>query len=104
VSQPDETRPDEPHGTDGNEDEIAPTPFDNPFFLPVVLIGFAIWLGYDGFLNERFIADHQEPSKLWVVTFNQWGAVFCVVLAAYFGRKALKERRAGRRDEPRSES
>jgi hypothetical protein len=106
VGGPEETR-ERPQGTEGGEaEEVAPTPFDNPFFLPVVLIGFALWLGYDGFLNEKFIADHQQPDQLWVIAFNQWGAAVCGALAAYFSWKALRERRAareaGRSSEPRS--
>ena len=51
------------------EEEIAPTPFDNPFFLPVVLVGMTLWLGYDGFLNQEFIASH-TGDEAWVVGFN----------------------------------
>ena len=35
------------------DEEIAPTPFDNPFFLPVILVGFAIWFIYDGWFNPN---------------------------------------------------
>jgi hypothetical protein len=86
VSQPDETRPDDRHGSDGNEDGVAPTPFDNPFFLPVVLLGFAIWFIYDGWFN---------PEMEWI-KFNRGGAIVTSVLGAYFAWRAVKERRAGR--------
>ena len=37
-----------------------PTPFDHPFFLPVLLLAGAIWFGYDGFINV-------DPEILWGV-------------------------------------
>jgi hypothetical protein len=86
VSQPEETRPDDTHGSEAGEDEIAPTPFDNPFFLPVVLLGFAIWFIYDGWFN---------PEMEWI-KFNRGGAVVTSVLGAYFIWKAVRERRAAR--------
>jgi hypothetical protein len=79
------------------EEEVAGTPFDNPFFLPVILAAFALWLGYDGFLNAEFIASHEAPDQRWVIAFNQWGAGVCALAAAWFGRKAVLERRAERK-------
>jgi hypothetical protein len=48
---------------EAEDDEVAPTPFDNPFFLPVILIGFAIWFIYDGWFN---------PDMEWI-KFNRTG-------------------------------
>jgi hypothetical protein len=85
VGGPDETR-DRPQAAEGSdaEEEVAPTPFDNPFFLPVVLVGFAIWFVYDGWFN---------PEMEWI-RFNRGGALVTSLLAAYFIWKALRERRA----------
>jgi hypothetical protein len=80
VAQPDDTR-NQPE--EGDEDEVAPTPFDNPFFLPVILIGFAIWFIYDGWFN---------PDMEWI-RFNRSGAVITSVLGAYYTWRALQERR-----------
>lgn len=69
------------------EDEDAPasTPFDNPFFLPVVLLGFAVWFTYDGWFN---------PEMEWV-KFNRVGALVTWALGLFFGVRAVRERRAG---------
>jgi hypothetical protein len=80
VSQPD-TDPKPPSEED---EEVAPTPFDNPFFLPVILVGFAIWFTYDGWFN---------PDMEWI-KFNRVGAVITAVLGGYYTWRALKERRA----------
>jgi hypothetical protein len=93
VSQPEDAQPPKP--TEG-EEEIAPTPFDNPFFLPVVLIGMTLWLGYDGFLNKEFIESH-TGDEAWVVGFNRWGALVVGLLAAWFTFRAIRERSSGGR-------
>ncbi|MBW2293788.1 MAG: hypothetical protein JRG94_15960, partial [Deltaproteobacteria bacterium] len=33
-------------------EEQAPTPFDHPLFLPVLLSGLTLWFGYDGWINQ----------------------------------------------------
>jgi hypothetical protein len=48
----------------------APTPFDHPFFLPAVCIGFTVWFGYDTYIH---------PMEEYM-DFNFYG--FRVVLAA----------------------
>lgn len=82
------TQPDEPRSQAGPEedDEVAPTPFDNPFFLPVILLGFAVWFIYDGWFN---------PEMEWI-KFNRGGAVVTTVLGAYYTWRAVQERRAGK--------
>ena len=80
VSQPD-AEPKRPSEED--EEEVAPTPFDNPFFLPVILLGFAIWFIYDGWFN---------PDMEWI-KFNRTGAVITSVLGAYYTWRAVQERR-----------
>ena len=73
-----------PPGPDGADDrEAASTPFDNPFFLPVLLWAFTAWFGYDGWFN---------PSMEWV-RFNRWGFAVAGVLAVYYTVRGLRERR-----------
>ena len=81
MSQPDA----EPTPPSEEGEEIAPTPFDNPFFLPVILVGFAIWFTYDGWFN---------PNMEWL-KFNRVGAVITAILGSYYTWRALRERRAG---------
>jgi hypothetical protein len=76
--------------SDENErEETVRTPFDNPFFLPVLLWIFAVWFGYDAFFN---VDEHmQEPFTLW---FNRIGFPVVLLLAIHFTIKGLRERRA----------
>ena len=66
-------------------EERASTPFDHPFFLPALLIGFTLWFGYDGWLNADF-----DPQ--WV-GFNRWGFFVLLALAAYFTIQTVREMR-----------
>jgi hypothetical protein len=66
-----------------SDEEYAPTPFDNPFFLPVLLIGFTIWFTYDGWFN----------AEMEWIKFNRIGAGICLLLAIWFTAKAIRERR-----------
>ena len=68
------------------EEEFAPTPFDGPWFMPVVLVGATLWFAYDGFLNP----DPDMQEWWW---FNQGGCVVLGLLAAFSIRRALRERR-----------
>ena len=81
-----ERKPSEPGG--GELEERATTPFDHPFFLPVLLIAFTIWFGYDGWLNADF-----DPQ--WI-SFNRWGFCILLPLAVYFTTQAVREKRRGR--------
>ena len=76
------------------EEEIASTPFDNPFFLPLLLFGFALWLLYDGFLNQDFIQRNLDEGDTFAIAFNQWGGPILLVLAVWFTFRAIRERRA----------
>jgi membrane associated rhomboid family serine protease len=67
-----------------SDEEHASTPFDNPFFLPVLLVGFSIWFIYDGWFN---------PEMEWI-KFNRIGGAVCSLLAIWFTVKTLRERRA----------
>jgi hypothetical protein len=72
------------------EGEPASTPFDNPFFLPVLLWAFAAWFGYDIVTNAEA---YQNNPK-----FNEYGLVIMGVLALYFTWSAVKEKRAKSED------
>jgi hypothetical protein len=69
---------------DEDDEEYAPTPFDNPFFLPVILLAFAVWFIYDGWFN---------PDMEWI-KFNRVGAAVTSVLGLYYGARAIRERRS----------
>jgi hypothetical protein len=68
---------------DDEDDGPATTPFDNPFFLPVLLWVFTAWFFYDGWFND----------KMEWVKFNQWGFAVAGVLAVYYTVRGLRERR-----------
>ena len=70
------------------EEGPAPTPFDNPFFLPVLLWAFAAWFGYD------IVTDAEAYQKY--PLFNQGGFAALSILAIYFTWSAVRERRAER--------
>ena len=82
---------DETPGSGEHREEPPRTPFDNPFFLPVMLWIFAVWFGYDGWLNTD--AHMLEPKNLW---FNRIGFPIVLVLAIWFTRRGLRERRLER--------
>ena len=75
---------------DEPEDDGAPaeTPFDNPFFLPVVLWALAAWFGWDIVTNAEAYQNYPR--------FNQGGFAVLSVLAIWFTRSAIKERQAER--------
>lgn len=77
---------------DDEEDGPAPTPFDHPMFLPVLFVAFALWFGYDGFIN-------QDPDMLEHSGFNRGGFVVWVIGALYFGRSGLRDLREDRERE-----
>lgn len=72
-------------GRDPEEmEEQAPTPFDHPLFLPVLLSGLTLWFGYDGWIN-------QDPDMLEHLTFNRVGAAVLFVGAIYTGIGGYRE-------------
>ena len=73
-----------------------PTPFDHPLFLPVLLLGFSIWFGYDGWIN-------QDPEMLEHQDFNRYGFAVLAVLTAWFGYKGVSEWKASK-EEPSQNS
>jgi hypothetical protein len=73
-----------PLGPDREDEEAAAsTPFDNPFFLPVLLWVFAAWFLYDGWFN---------PDMEWI-RFNRWGFAVAALLAVYYTVRGVRERR-----------
>ncbi len=77
----------EPEGSDPEE---RATPFDNPFFLPVLLLGLGLWFAYDGWLNPEIES----------IQFNRIGAVVLLCGAAWTGLRALRARRREAGGEP----
>jgi len=78
-----------PRAGDDEREEPVRTPFDNPFFLPVLLWIFTLWFGYDAFFNAD---EHmQEPVTLW---FNRILFPVVLFLAVHFTIKGLREKRA----------
>jgi hypothetical protein len=57
------------------------TPFEKPFFMPVLLFLLALWFGYDGWFNEEIKS----------IMFNR--VVFCglVILAIYTTYQDVRE-------------
>jgi hypothetical protein len=75
------------------EDEApAATPFDNPYFLPAVLWGLAGWFGFDIVTNAQAYQDYPN--------FNRGGFGVLSLLAIYFTRSAILEKRALREKDP----
>lgn len=73
--------------TDDDLEEEGPrNPFDNPYFLPAVLFGFALWFGWDGWFNPA-MEDH--------LLFNRAGFGVLLVLSLVTFLRARKEVRAG---------
>jgi hypothetical protein len=73
-----------PQDSQGPPQGPAPTPFDHPLFLPVLLVGLSAWFGYDGWIN-------QDPDMMEHRTFNQVGFAVLSVLAVWFGIKGYRE-------------
>jgi hypothetical protein len=80
----------EPRTPQDDPEEPASTPFDSPWFLPVLLWLFAGWFGYD-------IVTDAEAYREWP-WFNRGGLAVTGGLALWFTRRAILERRAGASD------
>ena len=72
---------------DEDEDDEASSPFDHPYFLPVLLWALAAWFGYDGWIN-------QDPDMLEHLAFNRWGFAALATAGVYFTVQAIREKRA----------
>jgi hypothetical protein len=82
---PDSNEPDDEF--DDDDDEVS-SPFDHPFFLPVLLFAFAAWFGYDGWLNEDFAKESADS-----LSFNRYGFGALLVAAIYYTVKGVREKR-----------
>lgn len=71
------------------EDEQPRNPFDNPWFLPLMLGAFALWCGYDGFVSDKFL---ERPGTLW---FNRVAFGVLAALSVWLGLRARRESGAG---------
>ena len=91
-----ERRPEAPASADpdapAEDEEFAATPFDGPWFLPVVLLGLAVWFGYDGWFNDA----PELQDDLW---FNRIGFGVLALAGAWYARKAVLEGREEGGDE-----
>jgi len=85
MSEPEDTHDLAALEDDEDDDDEVSTPFDNPFFLPVILVGFAVWFIYDGWFNV---------DMEWI-KFNRTGALITTVLGAWMTFRAVREYRAG---------
>ena len=94
MSHPDGDEPREravEEAVEEERDDGPRNPFDNPFFLPILLLGLSLWFGYDGWLNRD---EHMlKPSTLW---FNRVGFVLLVAGGLWSLRRARKEREAAK--------
>ena len=73
---------------DEEDDDEVSSPFDHPFFLPVLLFAFAAWFGYDGWLSEDFAKESGEH-----LSFNRYGFGVLLVAAIYFTIQSIREKR-----------
>lgn len=72
---------------DDEIDDAPRNPFDNPYFLPVLLLGLSVWFGYDGWLNSD---EHMQQYRL----FNQIGFGLLVLGGLWTLVRARRETRA----------
>lgn len=77
-------RPDAPDG-----EQPPRTPFDNPFFLPVMLWIFTLWFGWDAWIVP--MEEH--------LAFNRYSFPIVLVLAIWTSIRAVRERRQERERE-----
>ena len=76
-----------PESPDSDE-EVPSTPFDSPWFIPVLLWAGAAWFGYD-------IVTNAEAYQEWP-NFNRGGFALLSIGAIYSTWRAVKETRAER--------
>jgi hypothetical protein len=85
----------DPDGDEIEEDlEDTPrNPFDNPYFLPVLLLGLSLWFGYDGWFNAD---EHMQKYRL----FNQIGFAVLVLGGIWSLVRARRDTRDTSEREP----
>ena len=72
-------------------DAPATTPFEKPFFMPVLLFLLALWFGYDGWFNEEI-----ESIRFNRVVFC--GLVILVIYTTYQDIREVKKTKESRDD------
>jgi hypothetical protein len=78
VSEPDP----EPENSEESSDGVS-TPFEKPFFMPVLLILLAGWFGYDGWFNPEIES----------ILFNRVVFGLLLVLGAYTTWQDVRDQR-----------
>ena len=74
-----------PHGPKKPERRgPPPNPLYHPLFLPVLLIAFSLWFGYDGFLTS-------DPDMLKHQTFNRVMFVIMLPICVWMVPRGIKE-------------
>lgn len=63
-----------------------PNPLYHPLFLPVLLVAFCLWFGWDGFLTT-------DPDMLEHQGFNRWMFGLTAVLCVWVVPRGIKEYR-----------
>jgi hypothetical protein len=76
----------QPEDQDDYDDDAVSTPFEKPFFMPVLLLGLALWFGYDGWFNEEME---------WI-QFNRWVFGGLMILVVYTTWQDVREVRRTR--------
>ena len=64
-----------------------PNPLYHPLFLPVLLVAFSLWFGYDGFLTS-------DPDMLKHQTFNRIMFAIMLPLCVWMVPRGIREFRA----------
>ncbi len=63
-----------------------PNPLYHPLFLPVLLVAFCLWFGWDGFVTT-------DPEMLEHQSFNRWMFGLTAVLCLWVVPRGIKEHR-----------
>lgn len=79
---------------EGEFEEEPRNPFDNPYFLPVLLAGFALWCGWDGFVSDKFL---DRPGTLW---FNRIAFLLLGSISGWMTMRARRDTSPPKRDAP----
>jgi hypothetical protein len=93
MSDPDRVQDDEAEADVEEYEEEPRNPFDNPYVLPVLLAGFALWCGWDGFVSDKFL---DRPGTLW---FNRIAFLLLGSISGWMTFRARRETSAAKPDD-----